>query len=113
MIPVGEVMARIDAELKAGTLVIPGYRSAQDFYREGIHLHMNALGRFVAASTTYAVMFGEDPTGIASPAGFFNDADTPAVAWDSALLTTQVQQDLQEIIWQVVSEHPYTNTSEP
>lgn len=113
MIPVGEVMAEIDARLKSGELVIPGYSDASDFYREDVHLHMNSLGRFVAASTTYAVMFGEDPTGIASPAGFFNQADTETVFWDSALLTPQVQADLQEVVWDVVQDHPFTSVPEP
>lgn len=111
MIPVGAVLAEVDARLKSGDLVIPGYSSAQDLYREDIHLHMNSLGRFIAASTTYAVMFDEDPSGIASPEGFFALDDTATITWDSALLTPEVQADLQEIVWDVVSAHP--NVPEP
>lgn len=106
LIPVGEVFARIDAQLKSGDLVIADYTSANDFYREAIHLHMNDLGRFVAATTVYAVLHDEDPRGLALPAGYFSNADDAehGIVWDAAVLTPQTAAALQAVVWEVVSD---------
>jgi len=115
IIPVGEVFDELDARLKSGELQVADYTSANDFYRDGVHLHMNALGRFVAASTQYAVIFNEDPSGLARPSSFFDNADIPSLGidWDAELLTPQVQADLQAVVWDVVGGPAYTNIPEP
>lgn len=115
IIPVGEVFAELDRRLKSGELVIADYTDANDFYRDLVNLHMNSLGRFVAASTVYATMFGEDPTGLTSPDGFFDEPDIPenGVDRDSELLTPEVQAALQGVVWDVVSTHEFSGVPEP
>ena len=99
VIPIGEVIFRLDQEFKEGKA--PGYWNARDLYRDFRHL-TNDVGRFIAATTVYATMFREDPTGLDRPAGFY-----PYPSGDSAL-TDEFRTYLQRTVWDVVSQHPDT-----
>ena len=70
-IPVGEVLYELDRKLKNGEL--PGYNSAYPLYRDTHHL-THDLGRYVAGVTTYSTLYGEDPSGLAKPSGFYASA---------------------------------------
>ncbi len=60
VIPVGYVMAEIDLRMDAGEF--SDFFSAVQLYRD--NLHLNNLGRFIAATTVFATLFEEDPTGL-------------------------------------------------
>jgi hypothetical protein len=94
LIPVGEVLYRIDEEARAGN--IPGLSNVSDLYRD--HTHMNTRGSFVAGLSIYTTIFGEDPRGKPVPS-----------EW--GLGTTPAAQiaALQQIVWDVIGNHPYTD----
>lgn len=66
MVPVGEVMYRLNAQMKAGS--IPGYSSAWSLYSDGIHFKTS--GNYVASCTYYATIFKADPRGLGVPSEF-------------------------------------------
>jgi len=96
MIDVGEVLFRLDQEMEAGA--IAGFSDVHDLYRDGVHMTVD-IGRFVAGTTAFATMFSEDPTGLAIP--------TVAYQPDNPLRTDDaLRNQLQSIIWDVVSSNP-------
>ena len=97
VIPIGEVMFKLDQEFRAGRFA--GYDDISDLYRDQVHLS-NDVGRFVAATTTFATLFREDPTGLERPAGFYPYPSGPSA------ITDELRIFLQEIVWEVVSQHP-------
>ncbi len=91
VIPVGDVMARIDRDARAG--LIPGISDMSMLYRDT--LHMGEVGRFVAASTVLATLFQQQPASNAAQAIYqFNDG--------AAMLTPQLATQLESLIWSVV-----------
>jgi hypothetical protein len=104
VIPVGDVLARLDVEARAGRL--PGVRSLADLYRDDVH--MGEVGRFVAATTVFATLFRESPAGISVPASYqFGDG--------AARLSPALTSTLESLVWEVVSTDPRTGamTSSP
>lgn len=92
VIPVGDVLARINQLIVAGQF--QGASNINDFYRDTYH--MGAAGRFVAAATAFATMYGRKPTG--AP---FIPAQQPTDG--TVNLTSNVAAELEEIIWSVVT----------
>jgi hypothetical protein len=70
MIPVGEVMYRLNLEMKNGNM--PGYSNIWQVYNDDIH--MKGIGSYIIASTYYATLYQSDPRGISAPGlyGWFN-----------------------------------------
>lgn len=97
VIPVGEVLFRLDQEFRQGNF--PGFNDASDLYRDSAHLTMD-IGRFIAATTTYATIFRENPTGLTRPSGHYLKSD------GTTSLTDDLRIQIQNIVWEVVSRHP-------
>jgi hypothetical protein len=88
MVPVGQVMNALHAQMKAGK--VPGYSSIHQFYKDGIHL--NEAGSYLVGCTYFATLLKQSPAGLpAAPYG----------AIDPALAET-----IQQTVWQVVAGHP-------
>jgi hypothetical protein len=70
MIPVGEVMYRLNQEMKNGNM--PGYSNIWQVYNDDIH--MKGIGSYIIAATYYATLYQSDPRGISAPGlyGWFN-----------------------------------------
>ena len=92
VIPVGDVLDRIDQLIAAGQFV--GATSIKDFYRDTYH--MGQAGRFMAAITALATMYGHNPTG-APWADYlqFNDG--------KVVLDAQMAAQLEGIVWDVLT----------
>jgi len=70
MIPVGEVMHRLNQEMKNGN--IPGYTNIWDVYIDDIH--MKGIGSYIIAATFYATLYQTDLSNTIVPGiyGFLN-----------------------------------------
>lgn len=100
LIPVGQVFARLDQEIRAGQL--DGFSSVYDLYRDPVHLSYD-IGRFIAAMTTYATLFGQSPVGLELPPGFFTVDETPGGALSPLVENIALRNQLADIVWDVVS----------
>jgi PEP-CTERM motif-containing protein len=100
VIPVGDVLARIDHDIQGG--LFAGLPTIEALYRDGYH--MGDLGRFIAGATTYATIFGENPTGL-SVENFqiWNEGSVP--------LSQELADALAPIIWDVVSNDARTGVA--
>lgn len=94
MVPVGDVMYEIQNRIEAGTFT--GLTDVTGLYEDGIH--MNKIGSLVVGMTYYATMFKESPVGLPDTYGV-ND---PAMV-----------AQVQDVVWDVVSIHPYAGVPEP
>jgi len=101
MIPVGEVLFELDQKMQAGE--IPGFTSIDELYRDDLHLSLD-VGRYTAAATTYAAIFGKDPTGLTKPEGFYGSPDA---------FSPQLYNAIHTVIWDVVGNSPFTGISDP
>jgi hypothetical protein len=63
VIPVGEVFHRLALAIDQGEF--DGYTATNQLYRDTIHAS-NGLGRYAASVTTFAVLYGDDLTGVSS-----------------------------------------------
>ncbi|WP_309400062.1 hypothetical protein [Cerasicoccus maritimus] len=124
LIPVGEVVFRIDAKIKAGELpgleklaaqdpdLLPGLDDDTTFadganilYADAIHFNPiphkeNALGIFISGSTIFTVLSGQNPVGMsAAPYGL----DKPEYA--------ELVRAVQQTIWDVVTSDPRTGVT--
>jgi hypothetical protein len=95
LIPVGYVLERIDQEARAGH--IPGYSSADDFYRDDYHLAWD-VGRYVAGATVFSTLFGQSAEGIDVPLAYYSYSGASALDGNDAL-----RDQLAGIVWDVVS----------
>lgn len=71
IIPVGEVLYRLDEKLRDGA--VPGIQTAADLYRDPVHL--TQAGRYVAGATVFSVIHGENPAGMTKPEGTYGGPD--------------------------------------
>lgn len=99
LVPVGEVLERLDDEAKAGR--VPGITSVVNMYDD--HTHMNVMGQYLASTTVLATILGEDPRG----------KPVPEEYWDHPLLTPARVAKFQQIVWDVVANNPYTGVVAP
>lgn len=60
LLPAGQAMARLDDAIRAGT--VPGLNSIADVFADDIH--PNATGFYFLALLQYAVLTGQDPSGL-------------------------------------------------
>lgn len=97
VIPMGDVIYEAEQRIRAGQLT--GIADVGAFYRDADH--QSVAGQFLAASTWYATLFGEDPTGIPFPSQFYDGYSLDPV------LTNQ----LESLAWDVVSTHPDTGVA--
>jgi hypothetical protein len=94
VIPIGDVLARINELILAGQF--PGAGNITDFYRDTYH--MGSAGRFMAAITAFATMYGRNPSGAPYAAYLqFNDG--------KVILTSQMAAQLESIVWDVVTSN--------
>ena len=98
MIPVGDVLAEIDQRMALG--YIPGFRGADELYRD--NLHLNNLGRFVAANTLLATLFEADPTGTPTNSSF----DTSPGQTIPIEITPALATAVQGAVWDVLTTYP-------
>lgn len=122
-IPNGDVFLALDAKARAGAL--PGVPNIGFFSRDGGHVR-GGLPRYTLAATTFAVLFGKHP-GDLDPA-VYNDLENyrnenmsklpgrigpgyihfPDVG-ELLVITPERKKIVDDTIWEVVSQHPYTN----
>ena len=106
MIPVGEVLYQLVPRLWAGE--VRGIPTVSDLYRDNYHLRdllsAPGIGRYIASLTTYATIFGEDPTGLNKPAIYFGSEEP---------FTPEYYDVVHSTIWDVVSTHHFTGVPEP
>lgn len=94
MIPVGDVMHRLNQKITLGRLT--GYNSIWDVYSDGIH--MNSVGQFILGSTFFATTYKQDPRGINVPSAY---GSIPNAIRDTILQT----------VYEIVFAHPFSGTS--
>lgn len=103
MIPTGDVLYELDKRIKAGQ--VPGLiqsEGVEQFYVDGFHFNPSphlggSVGTYVVGLTFYATLFQNDPTGLSGALYGLDDVvDAPLIA------------ALQDVVWDVVSTHPYT-----
>jgi hypothetical protein len=118
MIPVGDVFLELDKKMRAGQ--IPGIVNVGEFSADGGHLR-SGLPRYTLAATYYAVLFREHPGAVdwkifqersnydSGKFGFYVHQPDLAVHVD---ITPQRAKVVNDTIWEVVSEHPYTGVQQ-
>lgn len=104
LIPAGQVFHRVVAE--AESKGIAEMTSRTDLFRltpEGDQdqIHPNDLGNYLVALTHYAVLYGKSPVGL--PHQLLRADGTPATA-----PSPELARRMQEIVWEVAREIPWT-----
>lgn len=104
LIPAGQVFHRVVTEAEAKG--IAEMTSRTDLFRltpEGAQdqIHPNDLGNYLVALTHYAVIYGKSPVGL--PNQLQRADGTPATA-----PSPELARRMQEIVWEVVREIPWT-----
>jgi PKD repeat protein len=94
IIPVGEVMKRLNDKMIAGQ--VPGYSHIWQWYIDGIHL--TNIGSYMKACTFFATLYGQDPRGLGVPPKYYGIA--PAIV-----------SIIQETVWEVVTTYPYSGVT--
>ncbi len=88
MIPVGEVMYRLNQEMAGGNM--PGYTNIWEVYYDDIH--MKGVGSYIIAATFYATLYQSDPRGISVP-GFYG------------FLNPEQRATLQQVIYETITDY--------
>ncbi|MCH5378288.1 MAG: hypothetical protein JJ992_30395 [Planctomycetes bacterium] len=123
LIPNGDVFYALDQKMRAGQ--VPGVENIGFCSRDGGHVRAG-LPRYTLAATCFAVMFRDNPTKL--DASVYNELEnytneslknTPghegsAYSHQPDLgvlleITPQRKKIVDETIWEVVKNHPYTN----
>jgi hypothetical protein len=89
LIPVGDVMADLHAQMKAGK--VAGHQSIYELYRDGIHL--NEAGSYLVGCTFFATFLKQSPAGL------------PTEPYGT--IEPELAKTIQETVWRVVKEHPH------
>lgn len=120
MIPVGDVFFAINRKLRQGKLA--GLTDIEDFYTDLIHAR-SGLPRYTVAATFFAVLFRENPAKLdwrlyndAAKYRTTNEGSNPMRKFYTHLpdlgehleINAERAKLVNETIWEVVSEHPYT-----
>jgi hypothetical protein len=108
LLPVGEVLCALDKKMKAGKL--PDIDNVGYFSCDGIHTRAG-LPRYTAAATFYTVLFNSKPHDL--DWRIFDDkekyGDDPNNDEGVLLeITPERARIVNDTIWDVVKEHPYT-----
>lgn len=109
MIPLGDVMYKLQQRMRAGEFAAWGLRDILDIYTDASHF--SNVGQYIAGTTAYATMFAEDPYGMAVPSAYAPRSLTTYPR--DMTITPALASELQETIWEVVSVHPYAGVPEP
>ena len=99
MIPAGEVLYELDRRF--GASAVPEADDVTDLYRD--QLHLNNAGRFVAGLTTYATIYGADPSGVEKPQGEYGEAD----------FSPGFYRTVQDAVRDVLERNGYVTVPEP
>ena len=105
LIPAGEVFLALDAKMRAGKF--EALTSVQQLHRDVIHL--NSIGKNIAAWTAYAVIFKKSPAGL--PNNATTDGSTVPPFENVDMVSPADLKLIQETVWEVVSSPeliPYT-----
>jgi len=115
MIPVGDVFLELDKKMRGRE--VPGIVNIGEYSADGGHLR-SGLPRYTLAATYYAVLFREHPDNLdwkifqdrsnydSGKYGFYVHQPDLAVHLD---ITPERAKVVNETIWEVLSEHPYTH----
>ena len=108
LIPAGDLFLELDQRMRAGQ--VPGCRDIRDFYTDVQHIRFG-LPRYTAAAMFYACLFEEHPGKLDWK--LYNDrakyGDDPHHDGGELLpITPENVRAINDIIWQVVSSHPFT-----
>jgi hypothetical protein len=87
LIPAGEVFNRLSL------MDLPGDLEIEDFYRDPVHMSQN-LGRYVAATTIYSTLFGQDMRDFVPPVSYYNPT----------ILTPELRTIINQVIYEVVRD---------
>ena len=93
LIPAGQAMGLLHDQIAAGAVALPAIDA---LFADDIHL--NDLGHYFVAMVQYAVLTGQDPTGL--PPAFNDRYGAPFEAPDADLA-----RDLQRVAWQAVVDY--------
>ncbi|MEI8196956.1 MAG: DUF4886 domain-containing protein, partial [Phycisphaerae bacterium] len=107
MIPAGEVLLALDDKMRAGKF--EHFTSVQQLHRDVIHL--NSVGKNVAAWTAYATIFKKSPVGL--PNNKLPEKDYPPFHDVSEIAPADLKL-MQETVWEVVTSpdlRGYTHVS--
>ena len=96
LVPVGDVLYALDERMRAGD--VPGIDSVLDLYEDTQHLTLGA-GYFIAGTTFYATIYGDNPLGLSIP--------TSA----QSAVTPELAAIVQRVVWDVVAGHPYSGVA--
>lgn len=118
MIPVGDIFLELDKKMRAGK--VPGIVNIGEYSADGGHLRAG-LSRYTLAASFYAVLFGEHPGKLdwkifnelsnyesKKFGGFYVHQPDLAVLLD---ITPERAKAVNDTIWEVVKNHPYTQVS--
>lgn len=108
LIPAGQVMAAVAKAIEAGK--IEGVSAREDLFAptpEGTidTIHMSDLGAYVVALTHFAVLYQQDPSGL--PHRLTLASGDPAQSFTAAAAA-----EVQQLVWQVVLQHPRTGLAQ-
>ena len=101
VIPIGDVMNRLDIDIAAG--LFPGLHDISALYQDDFHI--NNVGRYMAAITVYATLTGINPETTVIPSWMLAPEGTPNG------LTVELAKALQTVVWDVVSNDPRTGVA--
>ncbi|MFW6164414.1 MAG: hypothetical protein ACODAJ_16715 [Planctomycetota bacterium] len=118
LLPAGDVFLAIDRAARAGTL--PGVARIGDFFTNGVHIR-SGLPRYTVAATFYAVLFRDKPHHLDWQ--LYNDQSTYLnkprrwICCEKDLgvhlpITPERAKAVNDIIWEVVTTHPWAGVKE-
>lgn len=100
MIPVGDVFDALEPMIRAGK--IPRVTDIRQLYHDMPgEIHLTNIGSFIASATWFAVVFGQDPTGLSVPVTL-----GPSSGW-TLTIDDELRDILQTLVWEVVRSHPH------
>jgi hypothetical protein len=98
LVPVGDVLAALDARMKAGK--VPGLYSLDQIFVD--HVHFNRLGSFIVGATYLATLTGRDPRSVDASAYL-----DPSQSTDHSVSIDPAARDaILQTVWDVVSSDP-------
>ena len=102
LLPLGDILYRLDQIIKADAFPDPSYTDAFDFYDD--EQHLTNTGRWIAANALYTMIHRESPVGVPRPTSP-NSFDIPT---RGDPLPVGLEVYLQQVVWDVLYPHPYT-----
>jgi len=108
MVPAGDLYLALDKKMKAGH--VPGTRDIRDFYTDVQHIRFG-LPRYTTAALFYACLFREHPGKL--DWRLYNDLakygdDPHHDGGDLLSITAENAKAVNDAIWELVTNHPYT-----